>query len=60
MGFFGNLVGAIVKTALTPIAIVKDVVEVTVGGEADNTSNLVENIVEDISQSIEDLSDGDF
>jgi hypothetical protein len=33
MGFFSNIVSATIKTALTPVAIVKDVVEVATGGE---------------------------
>lgn len=33
MGFFSNIISATVKTVLTPVAVVKDVVDVTTGEE---------------------------
>jgi len=33
MGFFSSIVGATIKTALTPLAVVKDVVNVVSGEE---------------------------
>ena len=38
MGFLTNLISATVKTALMPVTIVKDVVDVSTGKEAENTS----------------------
>lgn len=50
---------AVVKTALTPVAIVKDVVNVVTGEEADATKSLLESAGEDVSDATEDLADGE-
>ena len=39
MGFFGNVLSAVVKTALTPVAIVKDAIDVVQGEESANKKN---------------------
>ena len=59
MGFFTNIISATVKTLLTPVAIVKDVVDVATGEEADNTKKLLESAQEDAKDAIEDLVDGE-
>ena len=51
MGFLTNLVSATVKTALTPVAIVKDVVDVASGKEAENTKQLLESAAEDAERA---------
>ena len=39
MGFLTNMFSAAVKTALTPVAVVKDAVNVVTGEEPDTTKN---------------------
>ena len=58
MGFLSNLVSATVKTALTPVAVVKDVVKVVKGEEADSTKNLLNSAGEDLKDAGDDLVDG--
>lgn len=60
MGFFSNIVGATIKTALTPIAIVKDVVNVAMGEDADATKNLLSSAKDDASEALDDLCDGEL
>jgi len=59
MGFFSNIISATVKTALTPIAVVKDVVNVATGEEADSTKKLLESAKDDASDALDDLVDGE-
>ena len=56
MGFLGKLVSATVKTALSPVAMVKDAVDVTMGKEATNTSSLFESVGDDLEDSIDSLT----
>lgn len=58
MGFLSNLVSATVKTALTPVAVVKDAVNVVKGEEADSTKNLLNSVGEDLKDAGDDLVDG--
>jgi len=51
MGFLTNLVSATVKTALTPVAVVKDVVEVATGGEAESTKKLLKSAAKDAERA---------
>ena len=60
MGFFSEILGATVKTVLTPIAVVADVVEVATGNEPNNTKNLVKSVVKDTSKAMDDLCDGEL
>ena len=53
MGFFDNIVSAAVKTVITPVAVVKDVVNVAVGEEADSTKKHIESITDDIEDAFE-------
>lgn len=57
MGFFSNLVSATIKTALTPVAVVKDAVNVVTGQEADATKNLLSSAGEDISDAIDNITE---
>jgi hypothetical protein len=59
MGFFSNIISATIKTALTPVAVVKDVVNVVTGNEADTTKNLLESAKDDASDALDDLVDGE-
>ena len=60
MGFLSGIFSAAVKTVLTPVAIVKDVVNVVSGEEADATKSLLESAAEDASDATEDLVDGEL
>jgi len=60
MGFFSNIISATVKTALTPVAVVKDVVNVVTGDDADATKNLIKSAGEDASDALDDLVDGEM
>jgi hypothetical protein len=60
MGFFSNLISATVKVALSPVAIVKDVVNVATGEDATATKDLLQSAKDDASDSMSDLADGDL
>jgi hypothetical protein len=60
MGFLTGLFTATIKTALTPIAVVKDAVNVVIGDEVDATANHLGSVVEDIEDSFDDLGDGEL
>lgn len=60
MGFFSNMVSATIKTALTPVAIVKDVVNVATGEEVESTKNLIKSAQNDVSEGLDDLGEGEF
>ena len=47
MGFLSNIISSTVKVALTPVAIVKDVVNVVTGEEADSTKDLIKSAMKD-------------
>lgn len=60
MGFFSNIIGATVKTVLTPVAVVKDVVNIATGEEADATKNLLQSAKRDAEDAFDDLGDAEF
>lgn len=60
MGFFGNAFSSLVKVALTPVAIVKDVVNVATGEEADATKEHIEDAQDDAKKAMDDLVDGEL
>jgi len=60
MGFFSNLISSAVKTVITPVAVVKDVVNVAIGQEANATKEHIESAVKDVGKSLDDLADGDL
>lgn len=47
----GDLIKATIEFVVLPIQIVKDVVDVTIGDEPENTSQAVERILDDIFES---------
>lgn len=51
MRFLTNLISATVKTALTPVAIVKDAVDVATGNEPKNTKKLLESAAKDAEKA---------
>lgn len=58
MGFLGSLLGATLKVAVTPLAIVKDVVDVTQGDAPVNTVGLLGSATADVVKGVGDLTDG--
>jgi len=60
MGFLSGMLSAVVKTALTPVAIVKDAVNIATGEDADATKSLLESASDDVSEATDDLADGDM
>jgi len=55
MGFFSNIVSSVVKTALTPVAIVKDVVNVATDKKPDSTKKLLKSAGKDLSDVADDV-----
>ena len=55
MGFFGSILGSVVKVALTPVAVVKDAVNIVTGEEADATVNLIDSAVDDLKDAADDV-----
>lgn len=51
MGFLTNIISAAVKTALTPISVAKDAVDVALGNEAENTKELLESAAKDAERA---------
>ena len=60
MGFLTNLVSATVKTALTPVAVIKDAVDVVRGEEPETTKSLLSSAAEDVTDAADDLGDGEL
>ena len=54
MGFFSNIISATVKTALTPLAIVKDAINVVTGETPSASKDLLESAREDTSEAFND------
>lgn len=55
MGFLGNILGAGIKVALTPIAIVADVVDIAEGEAPTTTVSLLASAVDDVIDAADDL-----
>jgi hypothetical protein len=60
MGFLTNIFSATVKTVLTPVAVVKDTINIVTGEEPETTKELLSSAADDVEDSFDDLSDGDF
>lgn len=60
MGFLSGMFSAAVKAALTPVAIIKDVVNVATDEDADATKKLLESAAEDVADATDDLADGEI
>ena len=63
MGLFnilGNIASATVKTAVTPVAIIADAVDVAVGSEPTHTKKLVKSIGKDLEDSLDEMSGEKF
>ena len=51
MGFITSLISATIKTALTPVAIVRDAVDVVTGNEPNTTKNLLQSAANDLEHA---------
>ena len=60
MGLFGltSLLSSAVKVALTPVAVVKDVVNVAVGEEPNATKENLESAVRDAEDALDEATGG--
>lgn len=56
MGFFSNIISATIKTALTPVAIVKDAASIAIGEEPEATKDLLKSAGEDLEDAIDDAT----
>jgi hypothetical protein len=52
MGFLTNLISSTIKVGLSPLAIIKDGVDVISGNEPNNTKELLKSGVKDFDNSI--------
>ena len=60
MGFLSSIAGAVVKTALTPVAVLKDAVEVVTDEDCENTKDLLNKAKDNVMESLDELCDGDL
>jgi hypothetical protein len=58
MGFFSNIISATVKVAITPLAVVKDAVNVAVGEEPNSTKKLLESAGRDAERAMDEATGG--
>jgi len=56
MGFFDNIISAAVKTVITPVVIVKDIVNVATGEEPNQTKEHIESIINDLNDAADSIS----
>lgn len=56
MGFFSDIFSATVKTVLTPVAVVKDAVDIIKGEEPNNTKSLLQSAGEDLSGAVDEIT----
>lgn len=54
--FLSEITSATVKVALTPVAIVKDVVNVATGEEADSTKELLKSAAKDMENAGDEIA----
>lgn len=57
MGFLTNIVSGVIKVAVTPLVVVKDIVS---DDEELDTPKVLGSALEDIDEGFEDLLDGDI
>lgn len=53
MGFLTNVLSATVKTALTPVAVVKDAADVVMGSEPKNTKKILQSAAKDAEKALD-------
>lgn len=55
MGFLTSIASAVVKTALTPVSVIRDAVDVAKGEEPKNTKDLFGSIDKDLDAGLKSL-----
>jgi len=58
MGFFSSIISSAVKVAISPIAVVVDVVKVVKGEEPETTKDLLSSAGEDLNDAIDEVTGG--
>ena len=56
MGLFGNLVKGALNVVVSPLVVATDILK----GDFENTSNITDNVVNSVSDSVEDLTNGNL
>ena len=60
MGFFDEIIGAAIKVATLPIAVIKDTSDTLEGYRPDNTKNQAKGAVKGVAKGVTDLMDGEL
>ena len=60
MGLLGNLISAAIKTTLTPVALIADVVHVIKDERPTSTVNILKSAIEDVKDGVEQGVEGDI
>jgi hypothetical protein len=60
MSLFSNLISATIKTALTPVTIIADVVHIINGEEPTSTIDMVTSATEDVKDGVSQAIEGDI
>lgn len=56
MGLFGNLIKGVANVVISPIVVVTDVVT----GDFENTSKVIENVIDSVDEGVENLFNGEL
>lgn len=56
-GFIANIGKATLDTAKLPVSMTKDIIDVFIDGEVQHTANNANEIVDDLTNAIDDLLD---
>lgn len=56
MGFLRNILKGATNVAISPLAIATDVVK----GDFDNTSKIIDNVIDSVEDGADDLINGDL
>lgn len=60
MSLLTNILSAAIKTALVPVAIVRDVVDVATGETPEATMKTIDSAMSDVKDGMDDLADGEL
>lgn len=58
MGFFSNIISSAIKVAITPVAVIVDVVKVVKGEEPNTTKHLLISAGHDAADAIDEACGG--
>ena len=60
MGFLGDIFSGVVKVALTPVAIVKDIANIAEGETPNATKKLIKSTINDVKNAADEGLDGNI